>query len=49
MSSIPWDKILEYAKLLGPYLFEIIKVLLSGPHSQAVENLREKGLLKDNK
>ncbi len=49
MSSIPWDKILEYIKLFGPYFIEILKVILSGPHKQAVENLREKGILKDNR
>jgi len=49
MSSLPWDKILEYAKLFGPYLLEILKIVFSGPHKFAVENLREKGLLKDGR
>ncbi len=46
MSSIPWAKILEYLKLFGPYILEILKVLFSGPHKVAVANLKEKGVIK---
>lgn len=38
-----WDIL----KLIGPYLFEVLKIILSGPHAQAVENLKARGLIKD--
>lgn len=42
-----WEKILEIAKLVGPYILELLKVILKGPNKQAVENLRAKGLIKE--
>jgi hypothetical protein len=39
---------LDWAKLIGPYLLELLKVILKGPHGIAVQNLREKGVLKDS-
>lgn len=39
-----WQEVL---KLLFPYLLEVLRVVLNGPHKQAVNNLREKGMIKD--
>lgn len=36
---------LDYVKLFFPYLLEVLKVVFAGPHGQAVENLKEKGVL----
>ena len=44
-------KILEILKLVGPYLLEIIKVILNmkAVHTAAVDGLKEKGFIKSSK
>lgn len=42
------NNIWDWVKLIGPYLLEVLKVVISGPHKPAVENLRAKGILKDS-
>lgn len=36
---------LDWVKLLGPYVIEILKVVFGGPHKYAVENLKSKGVI----
>lgn len=38
-----------WVKFLGPYLVEVLKVILGGPNRQALENLKVKGVIKDGK
>lgn len=42
-----WDKIWDILKIVGPYLLEFLQVIIKGPHGQVVENLKEKGIIKD--
>lgn len=45
------SKILEVLKLVGPYLLEILKVILNmkAVHTAAVDGLKEKGLIRNSK
>ncbi len=38
-----------WVKFIGPYLIEILKVIFSGPHGPAMDNLRQKGVVQDRK
>lgn len=41
-----WEKVLELVKLVGPYILELLKVILKTPHPTVVANLRAKGIIK---